>query len=105
MELVTFTTEDDDNVNLKCQNESLRKHQYTTNIVLNDGTGDNDNYLRDIVCKVTGKTIQEVTKELWDEDVYVFWKKKDWVDKHVVQDIAFVCSTQECSARRGCLGI
>lgn len=84
----TFTTEDDNDVNIKCPRESLRKRQFTMHLVFNAGSGDKAQGWCDLVCKGTGKRINSAEKELWDEDVKIFWQDKAWVDKHVMRELA-----------------
>ena len=84
----TFTMEDDDVVNLKCPKESLRKRQFTMHLVFNAGTGDKGHGWCDLVCRGTGRRISMGERELWHEDVRVFWQKKAWVDKYVIRDLA-----------------
>lgn len=85
---VTFTMEDDNDVNIKCPKESLRKRQFTMHLVFNASEGDDRDGWCDLVCKGTGKRIKDAEKELWDEDVDVFWQSKAWVDKVVMLEIA-----------------
>mmetsp|Transcript_14392 Transcript_14392/g.16750 ORF Transcript_14392/g.16750 Transcript_14392/m.16750 type:complete len:112 (-) Transcript_14392:56-391(-) len=73
---VTFTMGDDDDVNIKCPKESLRKRQFTMHLVFNAAEGDDRDGWCDLVCKGTGQRIKDAEKELWDEDVDVFWQSK-----------------------------
>ena len=77
----TFTMEDDEDVNMKCPKESLKKRQFTIHFVFNAGSGDQAHGWCDLVYRGTGKRIE---KELWDERVRVFWQQKAWVDKIVM---------------------
>ena len=60
----TFTTEDDDNVNIKCPKEALRKRQFTMHLVINAGKGDKAHGWCDLIAKGTGKQINAAEKEL-----------------------------------------
>jgi len=80
----TFTTKDDEDVNIKAPKESLRKQQFTMHLVFNAGTGEDSHERCDLVCKGTGKRIQQAEKDLWDGDINVLWQKKAWVDSVVM---------------------
>ena len=52
---VTFTTDDDTDVNIKCPQESLRKRQFTMHLVFNAGIGNDADGWCDLVTKGTGE--------------------------------------------------
>ena len=85
---VTFTIEDDNDVNIKCPKESLCKRQFTMYLVFNAAEGDDRDGWCDLVCKGTGKRIKDAEKDLQDEDIDIFWQSKAWVDKVVMLGIA-----------------
>ena len=85
---VTFTVDGDVDVNIKCPKESLRKRQFTMHLVFNAAKGELSNGWCDLVCKGTGKRIKQAEKDLWNDDVDIFWQKKAWVDKLVMREIA-----------------
>ena len=84
----TFTTEEDNDVNIKCPKESLHKRQFTMHQIYNAGIGDKAHGWCDMVCRGTGKRIPEAEKNLYDNDIHVFWQKKAWVDKVVMRELA-----------------
>jgi hypothetical protein len=93
----TFTTADDDCVNLKCPKEELRKRQFTMHLVFNAGNGPNAHGWCDLVCKGTGTRIPAAEKDLWDKDIKMFWQQKAWVDSAVMRQLAhlFVAHKKE----------
>jgi len=42
----------------------------------------------DMVQRVTGKRISKAEKDLYDDDIEVFWQPKLWVDKVVMRNLA-----------------
>ena len=84
----TYTMEEDKDVNIKCPKESLRKRQFTMHQVFNAGVGDDAHGWCDMVVRGTGKRISQGEKNLYDDDVDVFWQKKAWVDAEVMKKLA-----------------
>ena len=52
-----FIVEDDDDMNIKCPRDSLRKSQFTIHLVFNARSGDKAYVWCDLICKLTGKRI------------------------------------------------
>ena len=84
----TFTMDEDHDINIKCPQESLRKRQFTMHQVFNAGVGDKAHGWCDMVCRGTGKRISKAEKNLYDNDISVFWQPKAWVDKVVMRQLA-----------------
>ena len=60
----TFTGDSDKDVNIKCPGEQYRKSQYTMHLVVNAGSGDNNQGWVDLVCKGKGVQIHQDEKYL-----------------------------------------
>ena len=84
----TFTTEDGNDVNIKCSKESLRRRQFTMHLVFNAGEGEKGHGWYDLVCRGTGTRINQGEKELWNDNVKMYWQKKAWVDNVVMRQLA-----------------
>ena len=56
--------------------------------VFNAGVGDKAHGWCDMVCRGTGKRISKAEKNLYDNDISVFWQPKAWVDKVVMRQLA-----------------
>ena len=41
-----------------------------------------------MVCRGTGKRISKAEKNLYDNDISVFWQSKTWIDKVVMRKLA-----------------
>jgi len=84
----TFTMDGDNDVNIKCPKESLRKRQFTMHQLYNTGVGDKAHGWCNVVCRGTVKRISKAEKNLYDNDVNVFWQPKAWVDSVVMRKLA-----------------
>ena len=83
----TFTMDDNNDVNVKCPKEAIRKRQFVMHQVFNAGKGDKAHGWCDIACRGKGKIISQVEKDLHDDDIEMFWQPKAWIDKVVVRDL------------------
>ena len=84
----TFTMGDDEHPHVKCPKDALRKRQFTMHVVTNAGTGDKAYGWTDLICKGQGKRISAAEKELWDDNIDVFWQKNAWVDTECMVKLA-----------------
>ena len=80
--------DEDKDVNIKCPKEALRKRQATMHLVFNAGKGEDAHGWCNLVVKGTGKRIKQAEKDLWDDDVKMYWQKNVWVDTDVMLEIA-----------------
>ena len=68
-----FTMDDDNDVNIKCPQEALRKRKFTMHQVFNVGKGDKAHGWCDMVYRGIGKRISKAEKDLHDDDIGVFY--------------------------------
>jgi hypothetical protein len=94
----TFTAGDDEDVNIKCPKESLRKRQYTMHLIFNAGRGNDAFGICDLVCRGKGLRINQAEKSLWDPNINVFWQGKAWVDNKVMRELAHSFVTHKNAA-------
>ena len=79
----TFTEDSDKEVNIKCPVEQYRKRQYTMHIVVNSGSGADNQGWVNLVCKGKGMQICKAEKDFWDKYVDVFWQTNEEVGRKV----------------------
>ena len=56
-------------------------------VIINSGSGADNQGWVDLVCKGKGMQIRQAEKDLWDEDVDVFWQTNAWVDTEVMKKL------------------
>ena len=83
----TFTEGSDKEVNIKCSGEQYRKRQSTMHVVVNSGSGADNQGWVDLVCKGKGMKICQADKDFWDKYVDVFWQTNAWVDTEVMKKL------------------
>ena len=65
----TFTMDDDNDVNIKCPKEALRKRQFTMHQVVNAGKGDKAHGWCSMVYRGAGNRMSEAETYLHDDGI------------------------------------
>ena len=80
----TYTTDDDADVQISGTGKGdLRKRQFTMNICVNAGAGEDADGCIELICKgrvLLGTRFSRLEREAWTKDVPMWFQKNAWVD-------------------------
>ena len=84
----TFTTADDTDVHVAGHGKGdLRKRQFTMNIYINAGEGEDADGYVELICKgkcLWGKRFSATEKAAWHKNVNMWFQKNAWMDREVM---------------------
>ncbi len=84
----TYTTADDEDVQIAGTGKGdHRKRQFTMNIYVNAGEGEDADGYVELICKgkvIDGSRFSKIEREAWAKDVPMYFQQNAWMDREVM---------------------